>query len=171
MAPLSLRTSIKVKLIWAIFIAYILFACARLDFTWDRFVLGLHQGATFIGRLFPPHVLQPESMLKGLQESVEIAILASFLGVIFSLPLGILAARNLMPAWVTWIARGIIALCRSFHPLIIAIIFVKAIGFGALAGILTLVVASMGFIGKLFAEAIEEISIKQVEAEIGRAHV
>lgn len=164
MAPLSLRTSIKVKLIWAIFIAYILFACARLDFTWDRFVLGLHQGATFIGRLFPPHVLQPESMLKGLQESVEIAILASFLGVIFSLPLGILAARNLMPAWVTWIARGIIALCRSFHPLIIAIIFVKAIGFGALAGILTLVVASMGFIGKLFAEAIEEISIKQVEA-------
>ena len=164
MAPLSLRTSIKVKLIWAIFIAYILFACARLDFTWDRFVLGLHQGATFIGRLFPPHVLQPDSMLKGLQESVEIAILASFLGVIFSLPLGILAARNLMPAWVTWIARGIIALCRSFHPLIIAIIFVKAIGFGALAGILTLVVASMGFIGKLFAEAIEEISIKQVEA-------
>ncbi len=42
--------------------------------------------------------------------------------------------------------------------------FVKAVGFGALAGILALTVASVGFIGKLFAEAIEEISLKQVEA-------
>jgi phosphonate transport system permease protein len=41
---------------------------------------------------------------------------------------------------------------------------VKAVGFGALAGICALVVASVGFIGKLFAEAIEEISLKQVEA-------
>lgn len=161
---MSLQTSMRMKLIWALFIAYIIFACARLDFTWERFSLGLHQGAVFISRLFPPQVLQPDSMFKGLQESAEIAILASFLGVVLSLPLGILAARNLMPSWVTWIARAIIALCRSFHPLIIAIIFVKAIGFGALAGILTLVVASIGFIGKLFAEAIEEISIKQVEA-------
>ncbi|TMG87696.1 MAG: ABC transporter permease subunit, partial [Betaproteobacteria bacterium] len=40
----------------------------------------------------------------------------------------------------------------------------KAVGFGALAGILALTVASIGFIGKLFAEAIEEISLKQVEA-------
>jgi phosphonate transport system permease protein len=41
---------------------------------------------------------------------------------------------------------------------------VKAVGFGALAGILALTVASVGFIGKLFADAIEEISLKQVEA-------
>ena len=48
--------------------------------------------------------------------------------------------------------------------MIVAILFVKAVGFGAIAGILTLTVASLGFIGKLFAEAIEEISLKQVEA-------
>ena len=56
------------------------------------------------------------------------------------------------------------SLCRSFHPVIVAILFVKAVGFGALAGILALMVASVGFIGKLFTEAIEEISLKQVEA-------
>ena len=60
--------------------------------------------------------------------------------------------------------RGFVALCRSFHPVIIAILFVKSVGFGALAGILTLIIASIGFIAKLFAEAIEEISFKQVEA-------
>jgi len=60
--------------------------------------------------------------------------------------------------------RLFIALCRSFHQVIVAIIFVKAVGFGALAGILALTVASIGFVAKLFAEAIEEISLKQVEA-------
>jgi phosphonate transport system permease protein len=59
---------------------------------------------------------------------------------------------------------GVIAVARSFHPIIVAIIFVKALGFGAIAGIMALIVASVGFIGKLFAEAIEEISLKQVEA-------
>ena len=54
--------------------------------------------------------------------------------------------------------------CRSFHPVIVAILFVKAVGFGALAGILALTVASVGFLGKLMTEAIEEISLKQVEA-------
>ena len=48
--------------------------------------------------------------------------------------------------------------------MIVAILFVKAVGFGALAGILALTVASIGFIGKLFTEAVEEISLKQVEA-------
>jgi phosphonate transport system permease protein len=58
----------------------------------------------------------------------------------------------------------VVAACRSLHPVIVAIFFVKAVGFGAMAGILALMVASIGFIGKLFAEAIEEISAKQVEA-------
>ena len=92
------------------------------------------------------------------------AVLSTFFGVLLSLPLGLLAARNLMPRPVAVVARGVIALCRSFHPVIVAILFVKAVGFGALAGVLALIVASMGFISKLFAEAIEEISLKQVEA-------
>ena len=69
-----------------------------------------------------------------------------------------------MPAWLTWPARFVIVAARSLHPVIVAILFVKAVGFGALAGILALTVASIGFIGKLFTEAIEEISDKQVEA-------
>jgi phosphonate transport system permease protein len=85
-------------------------------------------------------------------------------GIVLSLPIGMLAARNLMPPWVSWPARAVIAATRSFHPVIVAIVFVKAVGFGAIAGICALVVATVGFVGKLFAEAIEEISLKQVEA-------
>jgi ABC-type phosphate/phosphonate transport system permease subunit len=45
-----------------------------------------------------------------------------------------------------------------------AILFVKAVGFGALAGALALVVAGMGFLSKLLAEAVEEVSMRQIEA-------
>jgi phosphonate transport system permease protein len=145
-------------------VAYVIYAASRLDFTWARFVTGLDNGARFIGRMLPPNIAQPDTLAKGLTESLEIAVLASFLGILISLPIALLASRNLMPAWISWPARAVIALCRSFHPVIVAIVFVKAVGFGALAGILALVVASVGFIGKLFAEAIEEISLKQVEA-------
>ena len=154
------------RLAWLGLIAYAVYAASILDFTWDRFVTGIDQGARFIGRMFPPDVA-PEKMklmARGLYESLEIAIIASALGILLSLPIGLLAARNLMPAWLTWPVRLFIALCRSFHQVIIAIVFVKAVGFGALAGILALTVASIGFVAKLFAEAIEEISLKQVEA-------
>ena len=147
-------------------LVYVVYAASILDVTWERFLVGIEQGARFIGRMFPPDTAPDKMHLlaRGLYESLEIAIIASALGIVLSLPIGLLAARNLMPPWITWPMRLLIALCRSFHQVIVAIVFVKAVGFGALAGILALTVGSIGFVGKLFAEAIEEISLKQVEA-------
>ena len=149
---------------WIALAAYVVYACAQLDVSADRVASGWHNAAHFFARLFPPNFGRWELLLKGLKESLEIAVLASTLGIVLSLPIGFVAARNLMPAWISWPARLLIVGCRSFHPVIVAILFVKAVGFGALAGILALTIASIGFIGKLFAEAIEEISLKQVEA-------
>ncbi|MEN3356013.1 MAG: phosphonate transport system permease protein [Betaproteobacteria bacterium] len=154
------------RLAWLGLLAYAVYAASILDFTWDRFVTGIEHGGRFVSRMFPPDTAPEKLKLlaRGLYESLEIAIIASALGILLSLPIGLLAARNLMPAWLTWPMRLFIALCRSFHQVIIAIVFVKAVGFGALAGILALTVASIGFVAKLFAEAIEEISLRQVEA-------
>lgn len=154
------------RLAWLALAAYAVYAASILGVTWERFVLGLENGAKFIGRMLPPDTAADKMALlaRGLYETIEIAVLSSALGILLSLPIGLLAARNLMPAWVTWPTRLFIALCRSFHQVIVAILFVKAVGFGALAGILALTVASIGFVAKLFAEAIEEISLKQVEA-------
>jgi phosphonate transport system permease protein len=143
---------------------YVVYACAQLDVSWDRVHSGLGNAAHFFSRLFPPNFTRSDLLIKGLTESLEIAILASTLGIALALPIGLAAARNLMPAWVSWPARFVIVAARSLHPVIVAILFVKAVGFGALAGILALTVASIGFIGKLFTEAIDEISDKQVEA-------
>jgi len=147
-----------------VLIAYVIYACAQMEISWARVQTGSENAAKFFGRLFPPNFERSDLLIKGLLESLEIAVLASTLGICLALPIGLCASRNLMPAWATWPARFIIVTARSFHPVIVAILFVKAVGFGALAGILALTVASIGFIGKLFTEAIEEISLKQVEA-------
>jgi phosphonate transport system permease protein len=152
------------RLGWAVLAGYVVYAGAQLGFSYERFIVGMDQGARFIARMFPPNFGRWELLASGIIESMQIAVISTIVGIFLSLPIGLLAARNLMPAWVTWPARSFIALCRSFHPIIVAILFVKAIGFGALAGIMALIVASIGFISKLFAEAIEEISLKQVEA-------
>jgi phosphonate transport system permease protein len=161
-APFSIGRGAKVGFV--LLFVYFIWAAAQLEFTGERFIVGLGNGARFLDRMFPPSVHDWDSLLRGITESLQIAVLASVLGILLALPIGLIAARNLMPTWASWPARMIIALCRSFHPVIVAILFVKAVGFGALAGILALTVASIGFVGKLFAEAIEEISAKQVEA-------
>jgi len=149
---------------WLVLAGYLVFSFNAMGLTWDRFIHGLGIAYQLMARMFPPNFSRWELLLSGLAESMEIAIIASVVGILLSLFFGLFAARNLMPNWVTVPMRGFIALCRTFHPVIIAILFVKSVGFGALAGILTLIVASIGFIAKLFAEAIEEISLKQVEA-------
>jgi phosphonate transport system permease protein len=149
---------------WLLLGVYVIYAGAQLGFSAERFSAGLEHGQRFLSRMFPPNFGRWPLILGAIAESVQIAVISTFVGILISLPVGLMAARNLMPAWVSWPTRAFIALCRSFHPIIVAILFVKAIGFGALAGVLALIVASIGFIAKLFAEAIEEISLKQVEA-------
>ena len=151
---------------FVVLVAYVAYATQILDVTWPRFLIGLEQGSRFIGRMFPPNVTPDKLALlyTGMVESLQIAILATVIGIALSLPLGLAAARNLSLAPVAWTARTLIALFRTFHQVIIAILFVKAVGFGALAGVLALIVASMGFLSKLIAEAVEEMSMKPVEA-------
>ena len=150
---------------WLALALYVAYASSTIGVTPARFWAGLGHGSAFLARLFPPDFISRWSDIQhDMLESLEIAVLASAFGILAALPLGLLAARNLMPAAVTWPVRLLISLSRSFHPVIVGILFVKAIGFGPLAGVLTLSVASVGFIGKLFTEAIEEISLKQVEA-------
>jgi phosphonate ABC transporter permease subunit PhnE len=146
--------------------AYVVYAASFLEISWARFLIGLDQGEKFLSRMFPPNVAPDklDLLYVGMVESLQIAVLSTSFGVLLAVPLGLAAARNLAPAPLAWFCRGLIALLRTFHPIIVAILFVKAVGFGALAGVLALIVASMSFLSKLLAEAVEEMSMSQVEA-------
>jgi len=103
-------------------------------------------------------------LFDGFMESIKIAIVSTLLGLALSVPIAFASASNIAPKWLYTIGRGVIIVARSFHPVIVAILFVKAVGFGPLAGILTLTVYSIGFVAKMLAERIEEIDWGQVEA-------
>jgi phosphonate transport system permease protein len=135
-----------------------------LDIDWGRAGRGLPRAADMFKRMVPPDFSRWELLQKGLLESVRMALAASLLGMMLAIPLGLCAARNLVPMPVYLVGRAMLAITRTFHEVIIAIFFVKIFGFGPLAGVLTLVVASTSFIGKMLAEDIENMPSGQLEA-------
>ncbi len=116
--------------------------------------------------MFPPE-LGPdrrELLVEGMVESVAMAVVATVIGVAISLPVAFMAAENLAPGPVYYTGRGLITVSRAFHELIVAIIVVKAVGFGALAGVIALSFKTIGFFAKLLAEEIEDIDAGQMDA-------
>jgi phosphonate transport system permease protein len=91
-------------------------------------------------------------------------VVATAAGLALSIPLGLGAARNLVSAPIYVACRSLLALSRGFHEILLAILFVAMFGFGPFAGLATLVVGTVGFLGKLLAEAVEDIDRRPLEA-------
>ena len=87
---------------WALSLLYAMYAADYLDVSWSRFIDGLGNAVVFLGEMVPPNFSRWQLLVGNLLETIEIAIIASAFGVLFSLPIGLLASRNLMPPWVTW---------------------------------------------------------------------
>jgi phosphonate transport system permease protein len=109
------------------------------------------------------------SSLGRIGETVLLALMGTVFGVLFSLPLSFLGARNLMGGspvglGVYWVVRLIFTITRSIEVLIVGVIMVVIVGIGSYAGVLALVVHSVGSLGKLYSEAIENIEPGPVEA-------
>ena len=112
-----------------------------------------------IGRMLPPDFTTARSaIIDGMVESIAIAVVATSIGTVLALPLGLLAARNVAANRIVYaVARVWLVLLRGIPELIVAVVFVSAIGLGPLPGTLALVVGTMGFFAKRVADAIEEI--------------
>ena len=93
---------------------YILYALSTLEFTWARFMRGLEQGSKFLDRLWPPNFAPDKLMLmsEGLLESVQIALLATSVGILLSIPISLISARNLVPGWLSWRLRMALDECE-----------------------------------------------------------
>jgi phosphonate transport system permease protein len=125
---------------------------------------GLGRFATVAAKGFPPDFSRASLLATGVVESVEIATLSTILGVLIGIPMAVLAARNVVPWPVYASGRAAVTLGRTLHELILAIVFVKAVGFGPLAGVLTLTVGGLASFTKLLAEQIETIDRGPIEA-------
>jgi len=131
-----------------------------------RFVAGLDATADFMASMWPPDFgdRSRELIREGVAETLAMAVVATIIGVIISLPVAFMAARNLAPTPIYALARGLIMVSRSFHSLVLGIIIVVAVGFGPFAGALTLSFATIGFYAKILAEDLENIDETQLRA-------
>lgn len=155
---------------WRIFLTvgiviYLVLALGTVEVNWARMVEGMSRAQRFIGGfLQPDFTSRSRDIWIGISESLTMTFTSTVVGVLISIPIGLGAARNIAPRPVYLVCRSIIAISRSLQEVIIAIFFVALFGFGAFAGFLTLSFATIGFIGKLLAEDIEDIDETQAEA-------
>ena len=144
---------------------YLSLAVGTLHVNWARLAQGLDRGWAFVSAFGHPNVSKHWGEIsEGLVESLTMTAVATAAGIALSLPIGLGAARNLVPLPVYLVCRAVVAGSRTFPEIIVAILFVKMFGFGPLAGAATLAFATIGFMGKLLAEDIEDIDPKPVEA-------
>lgn len=124
------------------------------------------QAADIFGRMVPPRWAYADQLWLPLWDTINIATIGTLLAILMATPLAFLAARNTTPsvAFVRPIALLIIVSTRSINALIWGLLLVAILGPGVLAGIIAIAFRSIGFIGKLLYEAIEEIDERQVEA-------
>lgn len=115
--------------------------------------------------MVPPNFSRWQTWLKPLADTLAMSIAGTALAVVISLPLAVLAAPNTSPhAAVYLVVRTLLAFLRSVPELILGVLFVAAVGFGALPGVLALALHSVGMVGKFYAEAIEHVDPKPLEA-------
>jgi phosphonate transport system permease protein len=130
-----------------------------------RFAEGLPAMAQLAEEMIPPDFSRWQSWLKPLADTLAMSIAGTALAVVLALPLALLAAPNTSPhPAVTLATRTGLAFLRSVPEIIMGIIFVAAVGFGALPGVLALGLHSVGMVGKFYAEAIEHADPRPIEA-------
>lgn len=106
-----------------------------------------------------------EGIHPAMMETLHIATFGTLLALVMAIPVGIMAANNIVrfPLF-NWLAKLILVSSRSVNSLVWALLFVAVFGPGALAGTVCIGFRSVGFVGKLFAEALEEVNPGPVEA-------
>lgn len=151
--------------VFAVSALIIAWALGSIDVIWEWVWDSPEQMGDLFGRMYPPDPTNLGIILKVLWETVNIATIATGFAVILSLPVAYMAAMNTTPNRATlWLGRVILVSSRSINTIIWALLFVAIFGPGIVAGIVAIMFRSIGFVGKLLGEAIEEIDPRPVEA-------
>lgn len=141
-----------------------------------RFFANIHRLPDYVGRILTLDNGRPvwtdplewmwgaDIWLKLLGETILIAYLGTVTGALLGFVLCFAASANLVRSrWIRGGARRVLEICRTVPELVFALVFVQAFGLGPLPGVLAIAIHTVGALGKLFAEVVENIDMKPVE--------
>jgi phosphonate transport system permease protein len=143
---------------------------ATLDVSWARVFGGISELGRIAMLMIPPEYGTTARLMlwvHALAETLAIAFLGTLLAAILAFPLGFLVARNVMPSWIfRFSLRRMLDGIRGIDTLIWALIWINVVGLGPFAGVLAIMIADVGALGKLFSEAIETVDDKAGEGVV-----
>jgi phosphonate transport system permease protein len=150
--------------VWGGIAAVLIYSIDAVDLgNLSQLVTNSDQIQNFARELLRPDFSEWRLFIAKMWETIQIALWGTFLAVLFGIPLGLAAARNMAPAWVVTPVRWLMNLLRSVPDLVIGLLFVTAVGLGPLAGVLAITLNTAGVLAKLFSEAVESIDKGPVE--------
>ncbi|MFP4183915.1 MAG: phosphonate ABC transporter, permease protein PhnE [Halorhodospira sp.] len=148
-----------------VFLALLIQGVLVMEITPARLASGAVNLVHFIGRAIPPNLADLDTVGWAMLETLYIALVGVTAGVLLSVPFAFLAARNTTPhLLVRVVTRFLIAAMRTIPDLVWALIFVVAVGLGPLAGVLAIIMDTIGFAARFFSERIEEVDPAPSEA-------
>jgi len=118
--------------------------------------------ATYAREFFPPDFSDWRLYVRELVVTLHIALWGTLLAIIAAVPLALLSASNIAPAWVYQPVRRLMDACRAINEMVFAMLFIVAVGLGPFAGVLALAVHTTGTLAKLYSEAVEAIDPQPV---------
>lgn len=160
--------SVNTVAVWGVMLGLLVasaWSFVDLGFNVSTLITGFQNAADFVARMFPLEFPPLGELISLTVETLAIVAVATVLSVVLSLPAALLAATNTSPnRFASGSARVFIVVMRAIPDLVLAIIFFRMFGLGALPGILAMGLSSIGMVGKLYADAIEDLDRGPVEA-------
>jgi len=154
----------KKFIFYIVIIILIILASINLKFSPIKFIGGIPNLFIFAKDAMPPDATVLSVALTSIFETIQMAFLGTLFGALISLPLAMFASRNIFDKKTVIPIRIILAAIRTMPSLLWAVIFVIMVGFGPFAGVLAIIMYTIGYLSKLQYESIEGISPEPLEA-------
>ena len=154
----------KNNIVIGIIVALVVIASYNVDANPIEFVEGLPNLAIILEEIVEVEPKYIPTALWAMFETIQMAFIGTAVGVVIALPLSMLAARNLNSKFVYAPIRALLAAIRTFPSILWALLFVIMVGSGVFAGVLAIIMYTIGFIAKLQYEAIETIDADPMDA-------
>ena len=139
-------------------------------------IAGIPRGIDMVRHMFPPAWETFPDLVGPALETVEVAFVGTVFGASLSFAIGLVASSNMNSNRILRnTVRTILSVERALPDLIVVLFFVAIVGLGPFPGVMALAAGTIGMLGKLFADAIEEVDPKPVESMVAigatKAHV